>query len=135
MRVENLWKQLSAAYREESPHDTHFRKVIALIQKHFREGHPGEECMWQTIVIISKGHGDFRAIGLINVLCKMVMRIMNLLLTSAIDLHENLHGLLTGQGTGTTSLEFKLLHQLMEIQEEVLYENFLGLHKAYDELD
>ena len=36
---------------------------------------------------------------------------------------------------GNASLEAKLLQQLMEMREEVLYEIFLDLHKAYEDLD
>ena len=40
-----------------------------------------------------------------------------------------------GRGTGTVSLESKLLQQLMVMREEVMYEILLDLHKAYDSLD
>ena len=40
-----------------------------------------------------------------------------------------------GQGTGTASLEAKLLQQITAVREEVLYEVFLDLSKAYDALD
>ena len=36
---------------------------------------------------------------------------------------------------GTASLETKLLQQLTDMREEVLYKVFLNLRKAYDELD
>ena len=39
-----------------------------------------------------------------------------------------------GQGTGNVSLEAKMLQQLKEMSEEILYELFLNLWKAYDAL-
>ena len=39
------------------------------------------------------------------------------------------------RGTGTATLEAKLLQQLAAMREEVLYVIFLDLHKAYDALD
>ena len=46
-----------------------------------------------------------------------------------------LHGLWEGRGTGTATLEAKLLQQLAAMREEVLYVIFLDLTKAYDALD
>ena len=46
-----------------------------------------------------------------------------------------LHGFWEGQGTGTASLEAKLLQQLPSMRESVLFEVFLYLWKAYDALD
>ena len=36
---------------------------------------------------------------------------------------------------GTDSLKAKLLHQLMDLKEEVLHDIYLDMHKAYDALD
>ena len=49
--------------------------------------------------------------------------------------HDALHGFREGRGTGTATLEAKLLHQLAAMREEVLYVIFLDLTKAYDALD
>ena len=40
-----------------------------------------------------------------------------------------------GCGTGTSTLEVNLLHQVAALSEAVLHEIFLDLHKAYDALD
>ena len=52
-----------------------------------------------------------------------------------IQLHDVLHGFREGRGTGTATLEAKLLQQLAAMREEVLYVVFLDLTKAYDALD
>ena len=49
--------------------------------------------------------------------------------------HDALHGFWAGRGTGTATLEAKLLQQLAAMREEVLYMIFLDLTKAYDALD
>ena len=66
---------------------------------------------------------------------KVVVAILNRRLTASITFHDFLHGFRAGRGTGTATLEVKLLHQLAALWEEVLYVIFLYLHKAYDALD
>ena len=50
-------------------------------------------------------------------------------------LHDFLHIFRAGCGTGTATLEAKLLQQLAALREEVLYVIFLDLHQVYDALD
>ena len=66
---------------------------------------------------------------------KVVAAILNLWLTASITFHDILHGFRAGRGTGTATLEAKLLQQLAALREEVLYVIFMDLHKAYDALD
>ena len=65
----------------------------------------------------------------------VVTVILNCRFTTCIDFHDVLHGFWVGCGTGTASLEAKLIHQLTSIREEVLYAIFLDLHKSYDSID
>ena len=53
----------------------------------------------------------------------------------SITFHDFLQGFLVCHGTGTATLEAKLLQQLAALREEVLYVIFLDLRKAYDALD
>ena len=66
---------------------------------------------------------------------KVVAEILNLRLTASINFHDFLHGFRAGRGTGTATLEAKLLQQLAALREEVLYVIFLDLNKAYDDLE
>ena len=66
---------------------------------------------------------------------KVVAAILNLRFTVSITYHDALRGFREGRGTGTATLEVKLLQQLAALREEVLYVIFLDLHKAYDALD
>ena len=66
---------------------------------------------------------------------KTVIEILNIRLMVAIQFHDTLHGFRTFRGTGTAYLENNLIQQLIDMREEVLYEIFLDLHKAYESLD
>ena len=65
----------------------------------------------------------------------VVAEILNRWLAASITYHDFLHGFWAGRGTGTATLEAKLLQQLVALREEVLYMIFLDLHRAYDALD
>ena len=94
-----------------------------------------QEATWQAVVLIPKGKKDYQGIGLVEVMWKVVAAIINRRFTPSITYHYALHGLRAGLGTGTTTLEAKLLQQLAALKEEVLYVIFLDLTKAYDALD
>ena len=66
---------------------------------------------------------------------KLVAVILNRQLTGSIAYHNFPHVFRAVCGTGTATLEAKLLQQLAAMREEVLYVIFLDLHKAYDALD
>ena len=87
------------------------------------------------VVLIPKGKKDYRGIGLVEVMWKVVAAILNRRFKASINYHDFLHGFRAGCGTGTATLYAKLLQQLAALREEVLYVIFLGLHKAYDALD
>ena len=91
--------------------------------------------MWQAVFLIHKGSNDHDGIGLMEVMWKVVAAILNRRLTASIKLHDFLHGFWAGCSTVTVTLEAKLLQQLSDLREKVLYVIFLDLHKAYDALD
>ena len=93
-----------------------------------------EEATWQTVVLIPKGKKEYIRIGLVEVTWKVVAEILHRRLMTAITYHDALHGFRAGRGTGTATLEAKLLQQLAATREEVLYVIFLDLTKAYDAL-
>ena len=113
----------------------YWEKVVALVRADFGEGRLSEEAMCQAVVLIPKGKGEYHRIGLVEVVWKVVAEILNLQLTSSITYHDFIHGLRAGRGTGTATLKAKLLHQLADLREEVLYVLFMYLHKVYDALD
>ena len=91
--------------------------------------------MWKTVVLIPKGKGDFRVIGLVEVLWKTITSLLNLPIAAAISFHDTLHGFWAGRGMGTANFEAKLLQQLTAMREAVLFNLFLDIRKAYDALD
>ena len=105
--------------------------VVDLIQTAFCKLKMAEEATWQAVVLIPKGKKDYWGIGLVEVMWKVVAVTLNRQLTASITFHNILHGFWVGCGTGTGTLEAKLLQQLVAFREEVLFLIFLDLHKAY----
>ena len=87
------------------------------------------------MVLIPNGIKEYRGIGLVEVMWKVVAEILHCHLTTATTYHNFLHGVRAGHGTRTATLEAKLIQQLAAMREEVLYVIFLDLTKAYDDLD
>ena len=70
-----------------------------------------QESTWKAVVLLPKGEGEYYGIVLVEVVWKAVMVMINFCLTTYITFHGVLHGFLAGRGTGTTSLEAKLIHE------------------------
>ena len=91
--------------------------------------------MWQARVMTPMGKMNYCGIGLVELMWKIVAEILNFRITASITFHDFLHGFRAGCGTGTATLEDKLLQQLASLREEVLYVIFMDLHKVYEALD
>ena len=52
-------------------------RVVDLVQTAFWEGDLAEESTWQALVLIPKGKGDYRGIGLVEVMWKVVAVVLN----------------------------------------------------------
>ena len=68
------------------------------------------------MVLIHKGKKYYRGIGLVEVMWKVVAAILNLRLTASITYHDFLQGFRAGRGTGTATLEAKLLQQIAALR-------------------
>ena len=80
--------------------------------------------------MITKGDiGDSWGIGLVEVLWKTVVGLLNQQFTAAITFHDFLHGFRMGRGMGTITLEVKLIHQLRAMREALLYKEFMDFNK------
>ena len=64
------------------------------------------------MVLIPKRKKEYRGIGLVEVMWKVVAAILHRRLTTAITYHDALHGFRAGRGTGTATLEANLLQKL-----------------------
>ena len=65
----------------------------------------------------------------------MIASLLNHRITTAILLHDMLHGFRVGHRTGTATLKANLLQQLTAMREAVLFKVFLDLWKSYNALD
>ena len=87
------------------------------------------------MVLITKGRGKYREIGLVEVIWKVCAYIMNNILWDTITLWDALHRSRQGRGTGTATMEANMDHQLTGLCYEPLFQVFLDVRKAYDSLD
>ena len=97
-----------------------WQKVVALVQAAFQEGRLAEEATWKAVVLIPKGKGEYLSIGIVDVMWKVVAQILNFRIIYSINFHDFLHGFRAGRGTGTATLEAKLLQQLAALRGEVM---------------
>ena len=89
---------------------------MELSQTAFGEEQMAEESMWQAVVLLPKGGKEYRDIGFVEVMWKVVAEILNRRLTASITFHNFLHGFWVGRGTGNATLKAKLLHQLATLR-------------------
>ena len=61
---------------------------MELVQTVFRDGDLAEEATWQAVVLIPKGKKDYRGIGLVEVMWKVVAAILNHRFTASITYHD-----------------------------------------------
>ena len=59
-------------------------RVVELVQTALRDGDLSEEETWQAVVLIPKGKKDYRGIGLVEVMWKLVVAILNRRFTASI---------------------------------------------------
>jgi len=107
---------------------------VELIQAVWERGEIPEQMSWMIVVLLPKGGGDYRGIGLLDPFWKVVEKIMVCRLGS-IEFHPCLHRGLPKRGMGTATIEAKLAQQLAWMEQEPLYQVFVDLRKAYDHLD
>ena len=99
---------------------SNWERVVDMVQTTFREGRLAKEATWKAVALIPKVKRNYRGIGLLEVMWKVVAFILNRCFTSSTIYHNALHGFRAGRGTGTATLEAKLLQQLAAMREEVL---------------
>ena len=100
MRAEDLKGWLAAARRGEKQGETaskegggredtregaeNWVRVVELVQTAFQDGVLAEDATWQAVFLIPKGEKDYRVIGLVEVVWKVVAAIINRPFTSSI---------------------------------------------------
>jgi len=111
-----------------------WRIFVKLMQAVWEQGSVPEQMRWEIIVLLPKGGGDYRGIGLLEPFWKVIEKIMVARLSS-VKFHDGLHGGLSGRGTGTATIEAKLHQGLAWRDQCPLYQIYIDLKKAYDALD
>ena len=140
MRAEDVRGWLRKADLEETQEGyvgagDNWRLLVRLITTIWETGEIPRQVLWMIVVLIPKGNSrDFRGIGLLEVLWKVIEKVLDARLSS-IDLHDCLHGFRAGRGCGTGIMEAKLFQQLAYIEQCPLYAVFIDLQKAYDAMD
>ena len=138
MRAEDIKDWHSGILMEENTGEAgpgdNWRLLVQLIQIIWERGEIPSQMKWVIVILIPKGKGDFRGIGLLEPVWKVIEIIIDGRL-QAIQLHDCLHGFMKGRGTGTATIEAKLTQQLAHLEQTPLYEIFVDLRKAYDSVD
>jgi hypothetical protein len=95
-----------------------------------QRGNCPKENPWSVLVVIPKGCGGFRGIGLLEVIWKVISSIIDSRLKAEIEFDDSLHGFRVERGTITMCVEAKLHMQLACDQLKTLYQIFFDLAKA-----
>ena len=72
------------------------------------------------VILLFKGNGKFRGIGLVEFLWKTVLDIINRRIGTVVCFHNVLHELCACQGVGVALIKYKLLRQVMVMREDVI---------------
>ena len=107
---------------------------VQLVRVIWDTGTVPRQMMWVIVVLLPKGGGDFRGIGLLRPFWKVMEIIMDNRL-QVVDFHDCLHGFVKGKGCGTVGIEAKLVQQLAVLEQHPLYVMFIDLKKAYNVMD
>ena len=91
MKAEHLESWLRKGTREKYLDTEAWDKVVSVVQVAFQDRYTPEELMWTTVVLILKGDGGYRGIGLVKSIWKVYTSIVNSRLQSSIVLYDILH--------------------------------------------
>ena len=84
---------------------------------------------------LPKGGGEHRGTGIVRVVWKVCVAVVNCRITRSVMLHDALHGFSSGSGTGTETLESNLAQQFAGLAHDLLLQVFLDVQKVYGCLD
>ena len=109
-----IW--LRYATQEKKPDRNTWEELISMEQMTFWEGIVPEELTCTTMILLSKGKMEYRGIGLVEVIWKMITIILKNHLRMDIYLHDDLYGFRQGIGMGMAMLKAKLEQHMTGIQ-------------------
>ena len=108
---------------------------MRLVTVVLRDGTVLEEIAWVNMLLLPKGKGGYRAIGIVEVFCKVCSVVVNCSLKRSVVFHDALCGFREGRGAGTATLEAKLEQQLSRLTHKPLFQVFLDVCKSNGSLD
>ena len=108
MIPDHLQGWLREATWERDSYTQHWETLVSLMKLAFQEGKLPVALTWTNMALISKMGGDYRGIGLVEVIWKICAYIINNQLRSSITLNDALHIFRQGRRTGTSTLEVNL---------------------------
>ena len=138
MRAEDIkfWATEYEENTDDNKEHLPFSKLIKIIQTCFATGTLPKALHISTLVLIPKPNSrDYRGIGLLEILWKLMTAIIDNRLRSTIKFQDEIHGFRKARGTGTATLCNKLLCQRSNIEGKTLKQIYIDLSKAYDTLD
>ena len=56
---------------------TRWDALVIMTQLAFREGHLPDDLTWTTMTLLEKGQGDYRGIGMVEMIYNMIATIIN----------------------------------------------------------
>ena len=109
LTVEQLKMWMRISDKKPEP----WRMVVQLVQEAFRSGRI-PLCLSQAVCVLipKNGKGEFRGIGLLESIWKLITAIINHRMAQDIELHDAHHGFHPGWDTRTAIMETKLHMQL-----------------------
>ena len=142
IRAEHIKAWLHRAKKAEDPeNDTNhvgagkmWDEFVKLCSSVWMTGTIPQQMCWVVTVKIPKGGGEYWGIGLLELIWKVLERVMDNWLENII-LHNSLHGCLARQGTGTGIIEAKLAQQLAHLEQTPFFGVFIDLKKTFDAMD
>ena len=109
--------------------------MVTLVHRIWDTGELPTALPWSAMVLLPKGSGGYRGIGLLELLWKLLTSIIDAQIKACVVFHDTLHGFCWSRGTDTSIIEAKLTQQLTVCRQEPFYAIFLDLKKAHDALD
>ena len=88
-----------------------------------------------SLILIPKpGKEEMRSIGLTDSIWKICSRVIANRINDTVKWHKSIHGFRNSKGTGTATLEVKLMASLSEHKGDTIFQVFLDLKKAFDSI-
>ena len=135
LRADQVKAWLRLARQQENPDGRAWLHVVELVQHCYRTGEFPTETTWSTVVLLPKADGGVRGIGLLDIVWKILMRIVDLRVKGAVSFHDTIHGFRAQRGCSTAIIEAKVVQELAALQQTPFYAVFIDLRKAYDTVD